>query len=378
MSSQACFVAILAISAAAAACNRDSSLSPVPNQGPVGRAVRTWVDESRPSWTGTGSRPLSVQVWYPTSDNAVEHDWVVGPSSAPLFMAGHSAENAALPSTQVKHSLVILSHGTGGSSVMLAWLGEALARNGYVAAAVNHHGNTSTESVPTPEGFMLWWERPMDLSKVLDHLLADPMFGSLIDVGRVGAAGFSLGGYTVTAVAGARTSLAQWRRFCESAQHDSTCDPQPEYLDAFADFEKVRGHPFVQTSLARHGDSYQDKRFKAIYAMAPVGSWLTSASLATVAVPVRVVVGDQDRTAPTPANARRIAELVPGAQLSVLRGVGHYTFLAECLPAGVSGLPSLCHEDVGVDRAAVHREVSADAVAFFDRSLSIHGERPGT
>jgi predicted dienelactone hydrolase len=268
--------------------------------------------------------------------------------------------------------LVLLSHGTGGSSAMLAWLGEALARNGYVVAGVNHHGNTSSESVPTPEGFMLWWERATDMSKVLDRLFADPVIGRLIDAGRVGAAGFSLGGYTVVAVAGARASLAQWRQFCETAQRDSTCDPQPEYPDAFARFEKVRGRLFVQASLARHGDSYQDRRVKAVYAMAPVGSWLTSASLETVAVPIRVVVGDRDRTAPTAANAQRIAELVPGAQLSVLRGVGHYTFLAECLPAGVSALPSLCHEEAGVERAAIHREVSADAVAFFDRNLGIH------
>ena len=44
-----------------------------------------------------------------------------------------------------KRPLVLLSHGTGGSAVMLAWLGETLARAGYVVAAINHHGNTATE-----------------------------------------------------------------------------------------------------------------------------------------------------------------------------------------------------------------------------------------
>ncbi len=254
---------------------------------------------------------------------------------------------------------------------MLAWLGEALARAGYIVAAVNHHGNTSAESVASPEGFMLWWERALDLSKVLDHLLADPMLGGVIDANRVGAAGFSLGGYSVVAVAGARVSLAQWQQFCADVPSDASCGPQPEYPEALAQFERVRMRPAIQASLSRHGDSYEDVRVRAVYAIAPVGSWLTSASLARIAVPIRVVVGDQDQTAPAATNARRISELAPGARLSLLPGVSHYTFLAECLPAGTSALPTLCREQSGVDRAAVHREVSADAVAFFDSTLGI-------
>lgn len=254
---------------------------------------------------------------------------------------------------------------------MLAWLAESLARSGYVVAAVNHHGNTSAELRPTPEGFMLWWERATDLSRVLDRVLADQELGGVIDSDRVGAAGFSLGGYTVAAIAGARTSIAQWERFCVSALRDYTCEPQPEYPEAFAEFEKVRTRPFVRESLARHEDSYLDARFKAIYALAPVGSWLTPASLASVGVPVRVVVGDQDRTAPVSTNAQRLADLIPGAQIAVMRGVRHYTFLAECLPAGESAFPDLCRENIGIDRAAVHREVSADALAFFNLVFGI-------
>jgi predicted dienelactone hydrolase len=49
----------------------------------------------------------------------------------------------------------------------------------------------------TVQGFTLWWERAKDLSTVLDDVLADPDFGPHIDRRRIGAAGFSLGGYTV-------------------------------------------------------------------------------------------------------------------------------------------------------------------------------------
>ena len=52
------------------------------------------------------------------------------------------------------------------------------------------------------QGFTLGWERAVDLSKVLDGMLADPEFGPRIDPHRVGAAGFSYGGYTVLELAG--------------------------------------------------------------------------------------------------------------------------------------------------------------------------------
>jgi predicted dienelactone hydrolase len=92
-------------------------------------------------------------------------------------------------------SLIVLSHGTGGSAQMMAWLGRALASRGYIAAAVNHPGNNALEEY-TAEGFLIWWERARDLTSVIDMLVGDSQFGRLIDRSRIGAAGFSLGGYT--------------------------------------------------------------------------------------------------------------------------------------------------------------------------------------
>jgi predicted dienelactone hydrolase len=193
---------------------------------------------------------------------------------------------------------------------MLAWLGEALARAGYLVAGVNHHSNTAAEDLPTPEGFMLWWERAVDLSRGLDRLLSDSQFGPLIDPDRIGAAGFSLGGYSVVAIAGGRVSLPQWNEFCASARRDSTCQAQPEFPGALIEFEKIRSRPDVLAALGHHGDSFLDPRFKAVFAIAPVGSWLTASSLSEVTVPVRIVVGAEDHTAPAESNAMRISDVV--------------------------------------------------------------------
>ncbi|MGE3842911.1 MAG: alpha/beta hydrolase family protein [Vicinamibacterales bacterium] len=312
-------------------------------------------------------------VWYP-ADRAPEADWFAGSPSDPLFHLGRSAEGVPVSKSNTKYPLIVLSHGTGGSAQMLAWLGEELARAGYVVAAVNHHGNTSAESSPAaaPYGFMLWWERATDLSRVVDSLLKDSQFAASIDLTKIGAAGFSLGGYTVLAVVGAKTSLTQWGEFCGSPRRDATCEAQPEFPEMFAAFEKVRQEPVVRASLERSGDSFRDPRFLAVFAIAPVGSWLTSDSLSTIKVPVRLVVGTADRTAPAAAHGQRIAELVPGARLSLLEGVSHYSFLAECMPLGSRQLPNLCQEQPGVERSATHKTVAMDAVGFFNQIFRTH------
>lgn len=58
-----------------------------------------------------------------------------------------------------------------------------------------------------------------------------------------------------------------------------------------------------------------------------------------VDVPTAVVVGDADRITP-PGHAREIAELVPGATLTVLPGVGHQIMqeMPSALAAGIDGL----------------------------------------
>lgn len=357
---------MLILSALTSACGMRPEATVTDQASLVGRTSRAYVDEARPRYGITGPRPLDVLVWYPAASDATPADWILGSSADPLFRVGRSAERARPAPSDRKRPLVLLSHGTGGSAMMVAWLGEALARAGYFVAAVNHHGNTSTEALPTPEGFMLWWERATDLSHALDRLARDPQFGALIDPARIGAAGFSLGGYSVLAVAGARTSLEQWTAFCESGSHDSTCTAPPEFPEAMTEFAKIRTRPDVQSSLSRHGDSFRDSRVRGVFAIAPVGSWLTDASLRNIEIPVRIVVGAHDSTTPAATNAQRIAALIPGAQLSVLDRVGHYSFLAECEPAGKRRRPDLCTEEPGVDRADVHRTVAEDAVKFFD------------
>ena len=336
-------------------------------------ATRPFVDEQRRNWSGTGARPMRTSVWYPAADSAKETESV----GAPMFDGGSVAPLARISPRANTYPLILLSHGTGGTAIQLMWLGRYLAAHGYIVAALNHHGNTGIEKYQ-PQGFVLVWERPRDVTAALDLLLADPLFGPRIDRERIGAAGFSLGGYTVLALAGGQFKPEAFDDFCASPARDFTCRPQAEFPDARQLFEALKGtDDVVKESLARANDPTQDTRIRAVFAIAPVlGGGFSRRGLKAVRIPVAIVVGDADRVATPATNAQYFASSIRNAELSILPGgVGHYTFLADCTTEGRGGLP-ICRDAMGVDRAAVHRQTSAKALEFFDRTLKAN--RPAT
>jgi predicted dienelactone hydrolase len=235
---------------------------------------------------------------------------------------------------------------------------------------VNHPGNNALEPY-TAEGFILWWERATDISDALDALLVDPTFGPRVDPSRIGAAGFSIGGYTVLELAGARTSQEDFLALCEKDPKRTTCNV-PEMKDmggAEQMLAKVRASS--AESMARSGASYRDPRIRAVFAIAPaVGDAFRDDGFREVKIPVAMVVGQGDTIASAESNASKFHRLMPASQLTIMPdGVGHYTFLDTCGAAGKSMLPVFCTDAAGVDRDQIHRKVSGMAVEFFDRNL---------
>ncbi|MEO0345502.1 MAG: hypothetical protein AAF229_04505, partial [Pseudomonadota bacterium] len=117
---------------------------PEPPAGPsVGMQRFNWVDTTRRDWQDTGPRPVTSTVWYPTDTS--EQSLIQIPEKRPVFLAGFAARNAPLADSDRRLPVVVLSHGTGGAALQMMWLGRALAAQGYVAVAVDHHGNTAAE-----------------------------------------------------------------------------------------------------------------------------------------------------------------------------------------------------------------------------------------
>ena len=336
----------------------------------VGLTTRTFHPKETRNWRGAQAKELHCTIWYPAAGSAIETKQIIGPPDAPLFEAGSAMPHADFPPALSQLPLIVLSHGTGGSAQQLAWLGTALARSGFIAIAVDHPGNNATESY-TAEGFALWWERATDLSDVLDGILADGDIGPHIDSSRIGAAGFSLGGYTIIELAGARTDVSVLYDMCRAHPTETACHV-PEMKD-FGSPEQILQAVRKSSgeSLARSADSFRDPRVKAVFAIAPaLSETQTTDSLHQIHIPIELVVGAADPIAPANANADYLRANIHGARETILPGGGaHYTFPDTTTAAGNSQLPTDCTDAPGAARDAVHPQVSDMAIAFFTRAL---------
>jgi predicted dienelactone hydrolase len=363
--SAAALVVVLTVMAAVRACFAATTYE-------VGESSRVFKPGHARNWRGAKTQALVTTIWYPANADGTlyEEPQVIGPPDGPLFLAGGAALNAPIANSQVKFPVVMLSHGTGGSAMQLAWLGSVLARHGFIAVGVNHPGNNALEPY-TAEGFVLWWERATDISDAMDALLLDPTFGPHVDEARIGAAGFSIGGYTVLELAGARTDQERFLKACESdpTLHKCVVPEMKGMGDPEQMLKKVRASS--AESMARGGASYRDPRIRAVFAIAPaVGQAFDPDGFREVTIPVAMVVGAADRIAPVATNAGRFLALMPNARLKVLPdGVAHYTFLDTCTDVGKAKLGVYCGDAAGVDREKVHGIVSEMAVKFFDKNL---------
>ncbi|MFT4067139.1 alpha/beta hydrolase family protein [Paraburkholderia sp.] len=339
----------------------------------VGETVRVFHPTVARNWRGAQTHALITRIWYPADAAQRETPHDLGAPGHPIFIGHPAADDAPLSGAHARYPLLLLSHGTGGSADSLDWLAASLAAQGYIVAGVNHPGNTALEPL-TRDGFMLWWERATDVSEVLDGVLADPRLGPHVDTARIGALGFSLGGYTVLELAGARTNLAAFERFCTSPAADAICTPpEAAHLASEPGAPKLTLDtlsPETKASRARSGDSYRDPRIKAAFAIAPaLGEAFDKASFADVTIPVALLAGAADVTAPVGTNIHRIGDLMPQATVTIVPGASHYTFLDVCEPQVVEHLAMICKDGPGVDRAAVHAQTAARVRGFFAATL---------
>lgn len=235
--------------------------------------------------TGTApriDRQLVVDVWYPAKPApwgraAVYADALSAePPKPPVAfkVQGIAVRNA--PQVAGSFPLVILSHGYGGASAGMSWLGENLASKGYVVVTIRH----KDPEFGDPAGFSgPLYRRPTDIAFVAREarrLAGEGAPGlAAADPRRTVLIGYSMGGYGVLTCAGA------------------ALDPKGAAL-------LVPGGlmaPFT-TGGAKAADLAVPD-VKAVVAIAPAGisfnAW-GGGGLSGVTAPLLVIGGDRDRT----------------------------------------------------------------------------------
>jgi predicted dienelactone hydrolase len=311
-------------------------------------------------------RPLvGVTVWYPAVEGVAEERIDVGPPDRPLFRVGAVSPDAAFLDARLR-SVILLSHGFGGTARMMGWFGLAMARHGYVVVAVDHPGNNGADKMTAP-GAILSWDRAQDLQAALDAARADPIIGTHLDLRRLGVAGFSAGGFTALISAGAKVDLRRYFDFCHQRPTDGVCAPQKEFALSIAEAQSALATPALASEAAHAPDSHKIAGVRAAFVMAPaLVQALPPQGLAKINLPVAIILGDADPVAPPDTNGLVAARAIPHAELKVLPGVGHYDFLSTCTPAGVAAVP-LCATKAPQEET--HKAAIDMALAFFDRVL---------
>ncbi|MBU3738017.1 MAG: dienelactone hydrolase [Rhodoferax sp.] len=240
-------------------------------------------------------RPLTVEVWYPArlaagQAPAGSYRAFARDGKTEVTLHGRAVRDASPDAGAGPYPLLIISHGYPGNRFLMSHLGENLASKGYVVASIDHTDSTYNDQ--TAFGSTLL-NRPLDQLFVLNEMdrlgASDPALKGLIDAGRTGLIGYSMGGYGVVNTIGGGFTAASVG-FSWGTPNGALAVRQA-------------GNPAHVASL--------DPRIKAAVAFAPwgwnAGFW-DAAGLAGIRTPVLFVAGSVDSTSGYAPGVRNLYE----------------------------------------------------------------------
>jgi predicted dienelactone hydrolase len=305
-----------------------------------------------------GQRDLKGLLWFPTEAKGPLHD-----DFKSAVWVGTPVVKNALP-MDGQFPLVVVSHGMFGNADNQAWFAAAMARRGYVVAAINHPG-TSTWS-RDPDQRRQLWERPKDISRVLDYATTSAKLSALVDPARVFVAGHSLGGFTAALLAGARYDASGLKRFCDKSPEELTCN-------ILADWDIAR----TAEDIVQMEADLSDPRIKAFATFDLGGTQsFSKASLGQVRKPMLVFGASlMDSGLTLDIESRALIQALPPKVAMYIEPetLSHFDFLGECKPGGFEilkreepGDEIICRNG-GAQRAAKHDLIIATVDGFFSR-----------
>ncbi|MBW8753635.1 MAG: prolyl oligopeptidase family serine peptidase [Sphingomonadales bacterium] len=293
-----------------------------------------------------GDAAVPVMVLYPSTSAA--RPQVLGPFRLDVAMAGEPVARW-LP-------LIVMSHGTGGSALGSVNLAMALAKAGFVVAAVEHPGDNYHDRSRsfTRANFVA---RAHQISAAIDFLLNTWRHREIIDSARIGMFGHSAGGTTTLIIGGGVLDWGQVARFCLGNPEDWGCKSS-RGLNPVANRADADAAPIAAA----------DPRVRALAVAAPaLTHGFAPAGLAKLKLPVQLWVAGQDAIVP---DAGRLTGLMPAKpDRHDVANAGHFSFLVPCSDGLQAAAPEICIDRQGFDRAAFQREFTSAIVRFFQAHL---------
>jgi predicted dienelactone hydrolase len=321
-------------------------------------------------------RPIPVTVWYPALnlDGAEEIvtyrvgvEDILGPE---LDQAqGHALRDAAPDLEGGPYPLVVNSHGTGGTYLAQAYLGEHIASYGFVFMAPKHLGTEIRDSMMASSDEELIWGLPAndfidghylraeDMERVIAYAdtlnVKGPMAG-VIDTESVAVSGYSGGGYTALAAAGARIDFDALRAWCSDETNSQETSPGYVLSCALPAYGEQLAALFGgDVDSGELWPAVMDPRVDAVVAFAPgrVPAFGPE-GLSSLTVPMMILTGTNDLLDWAEDNAYVAYEHVGSEEKSlvVFEDAGHMIF-GQCPEAWLSIAFGSCSDAVwDIDR----------------------------
>jgi predicted dienelactone hydrolase len=297
--------------------------------------------------TNAEEQPFTAGVWYPTQS----HPW---PTTLLGTVLMDVARDAPISGSDLP--LVVISHGNGGGPASHADLALALANAGYVVVAPMHSGDNYMDQ--SAVGSNLWLSgRMRELRTTVDYMLKNWQGHDQIDPERIGAFGYSAGGFTVLTAVGAQPDLSA------VAKH---CTDSPEFVcELLHDIKS----PLLSLDTPISEDAFvPDVRIKAAVIAAPgLAFTMVPNGLDNVQVTIQLWDADNDIKVPYATNTKPIREaLGSNVEFHSVSGAGHFSFLAPC---GLLAPPEICSDQGQFDRQAFHADMNTRVIEFFEKTL---------
>jgi predicted dienelactone hydrolase len=291
-----------------------------------------------------GNPPIAANIWYP--------------SAAPVKpeALGLLRQDVAVDGPIAGHGLglIVISHGTGGNDSNHIDTARALADAGFVVVAPTHTGDNYRDMSRQ----LRIWDRPRQLHLVLDYMLRDWPDHARIDPRRIGAFGFSAGGFTVLVAAGGVPDMSRIPAHCHDHPQDWTC-------------QMIAAHHQAGSAGPPAPVWVHDPRIRAAIVAAPaLGYTFGKTGLTGVHIPIQLWRAENDHILPQPFYAQAVADDLPvKPDYHVVLGADHLDFLVPCTAALAKVAPMICMSPPGFDRVAFHAAFNRAVVGFFTARL---------
>ncbi len=320
-------------------------------------AIASGVGFTQLTLTDEPNRPLNTVIWYPTQD--ASETTLVGDN--PAFIGTQVIKDADIQSGTFP--VILLSHGYRGNWRNQNWLATKLASKGYIVAAADHPGTTSFNH--SPKQAAKWWERPRDVSRILDYLLSAPQWKQSANAENVTAIGHSLGGWTVMQLVGAKMDRQTFEANCLIYPNPRTCGLAEEL-----GLDKVQDEELVQKDLS-------DPRIqRAVSLDLGLARSFSIVSLNAIKVPTLILAAGIDiGDLPQALESGHIAEHIPlnVRQYKVYEKATHFSFIQSCKPGAIAMLNEempgdgiICKDGIGTSRDQLHQLFFNDIVRFLN------------